>query len=156
MKSRYIVIQEWMITELGLKGYELLVYALIFGFSQDGESRYHGSLSYMGKWLKTSDQTLLNALKSLYTKGLIERAEVFKGNQKFVEYWAKIDRSKNLSSTAQKTLAQTAQKTLDNNKHYKSSKYIVPQPEYTSPDEQESDEERAEALKRYYAKTMTE
>ena len=42
----YIVIQDWMISDLQLKGNELLTYALIYGFSQDGESEFKGSLKY--------------------------------------------------------------------------------------------------------------
>ena len=33
-KENYVVVQGWMITELGLKGNELLIYAVIHGFSQ--------------------------------------------------------------------------------------------------------------------------
>ena len=32
--ENYITIQGWMVTELKLKGNELLIYALIFGFTQ--------------------------------------------------------------------------------------------------------------------------
>ena len=37
-KDNYIVIQTFMIRELKLKGNELILYALIHGFSQDGTS----------------------------------------------------------------------------------------------------------------------
>ena len=43
----YIAIQDWMISDLQLKGNELLTYALIYGFSQDGESEFKGSLKYL-------------------------------------------------------------------------------------------------------------
>ena len=42
----YIVIQDFMLTDLGLTGNDLLVYALVYGYSQDGESEYYGSLSH--------------------------------------------------------------------------------------------------------------
>ena len=45
--NNFINIQGWMVTELGLKGNELIIYAIIAGFSQDGESNFHGSLSYL-------------------------------------------------------------------------------------------------------------
>lgn len=32
--ENYLVIQGWMITELKLKGNELLIYAIIYGFSR--------------------------------------------------------------------------------------------------------------------------
>ena len=47
----YIVIQDWMISDLQLKGNELLTYALIYGFSQDGESEFKGSLKYISEFL---------------------------------------------------------------------------------------------------------
>lgn len=34
-KGSYLTIQDWMVTDLHLKGNELLAYALIYGFSQD-------------------------------------------------------------------------------------------------------------------------
>lgn len=36
--SNYVVIQGWMITRLGLKGNELMIYAVIYGFTQNGET----------------------------------------------------------------------------------------------------------------------
>ena len=49
--NNYIVIQGWMINQLNLKGNELLCYALIYGFSQDGKSEFIGSASYIAGWL---------------------------------------------------------------------------------------------------------
>ena len=34
--ENYIVLQGWMINKLNLKGNELTVYALIYGYSQNG------------------------------------------------------------------------------------------------------------------------
>ena len=34
--DNYVAIQGWMITDLNLKGNDLLIYAVIYGFSQDG------------------------------------------------------------------------------------------------------------------------
>ena len=36
-KNSYITIQSWMREELGLSGNELMTYAIVYGFSQDGE-----------------------------------------------------------------------------------------------------------------------
>lgn len=38
----YVVLRPFMVEELGLKGSELVAYALIYGFSQDGESWFTG------------------------------------------------------------------------------------------------------------------
>ena len=71
--ENYISIQGWMLNRLNLKGNELLVYAIIFGFSQDGESRYTGSRRYLADWCGCSVKTVGNALASLVAKGLISK-----------------------------------------------------------------------------------
>ena len=45
--KNYINIQAWMVKELNLTGNDLICYALIYGFSQDGETEFKGSLSYI-------------------------------------------------------------------------------------------------------------
>lgn len=61
----YYVIHGWMLNELQLKGNDLLVYAIIYGFSQDGESRFSGSSKYLQKCTRTSQPTVLKSLKFL-------------------------------------------------------------------------------------------
>lgn len=43
-----------MVNRLGLKGNTLIIYAIIYGFSQDGESEYHGSMRYIADTLDIS------------------------------------------------------------------------------------------------------
>lgn len=43
----HVVLRPFMVEELGLKGSELVAYALIHGFPQDGESRFTGSAQYV-------------------------------------------------------------------------------------------------------------
>ena len=83
--ENYVTIQGWMITELNLKGNELLLYALIYGFSQ-AEGRFSGCLQYLREWLGCSKNTTLATLKSLVEKGLIRRFEREINNVKFVDY----------------------------------------------------------------------
>ena len=71
--GNFISIQGWMVNRLNLKGNELLVYAIIYGFSQDGESRYTGSRRYLADWCGCSVKTVGNALASLVAKGLISK-----------------------------------------------------------------------------------
>lgn len=101
--NNFINIQGWMVTKLGLKGNELIIYAIIAGFSQDGESTFHGSLSYLSEWTNTSKQTVINCLNSLQEKGLILKNEFYINNVKNCEYRAtafveETDQSKNLTS----------------------------------------------------------
>ena len=77
-----------MISDLGLKGNELLIYAIIFGFSQDGETKFKGSLSYLSEWTNSTKQGILKNLKSLMEKGLINKLECVDNGVKKVEYYA--------------------------------------------------------------------
>lgn len=86
--NNYICIQAFMVNQLELKGNELLVYALIYGYSQTEENRYTGSLQYIADWLNSSKQTVINTLKSLLEKGLIQKYEYLKNGVKYVEYYA--------------------------------------------------------------------
>lgn len=89
-KENYIVVQGWMITELGLKGNELLIYAVIHGFSQVPNQSFTGSLQYLADWINGSKQTVINCLKSLIDKDLIIKIEKTYNGVKFFEYQSKI------------------------------------------------------------------
>lgn len=84
--TNYITIQGWMVKELKLKGNELLTFALIYGFTQDGESRFQGSCAYIADWLGSSRQTALNMLNLLTNKGLIIRNEKTVNGLKVCDY----------------------------------------------------------------------
>ena len=71
--NNFIAIQGWMRTKLNLKGNELLIFALIYGFSQDGESRFKGSRKYIADWCGCSLNTVDRTLNSLVSKGLIAK-----------------------------------------------------------------------------------
>lgn len=74
--ENYITILGWMRNELGLKGNELLIFAMIYGFSQDGESEFFGSQSYMAWWTGSSKRTIRNNLSSLCEKGFLEKRTI--------------------------------------------------------------------------------
>ena len=85
--DNYIQIYGWMLNELDLKGNELMIYALIHGFSQDGKSDYHGGLTYISLWTNSTKQGVIKALKSLLEKGLIVK-EVYEENGiQYARYW---------------------------------------------------------------------
>ena len=69
--DNYIVIQGWMCNELNLKGNELLVYALIYGFSQDEVSCFYGGRQYIADTFNISLPTVDKALQGLLDKQLI-------------------------------------------------------------------------------------
>ena len=84
--NNYVVIQGWMRTELRLKGNELLVFAIIYGFSQTEEQRFTGSLQYLADWCGATKQGIQNSLKSLLDKQFIEKQAIIKNGVKFCEY----------------------------------------------------------------------
>lgn len=71
--NNYLTLQGWMRTDLHLKGSDLILYALIYGFTQDGESEFSGSLTYMQQWAGITRQSVLNTLERLQAAGLIEK-----------------------------------------------------------------------------------
>lgn len=86
--ENFIVIQGWMVNELHLKGNELLVYAVIYGFSQGEGNRFTGSLQYLADWTNSTKQGVLKNLKSLCEKGYIGKDEKIMNGVKFVEYYS--------------------------------------------------------------------
>ena len=86
-RENYIIIQGWMVTDLKLKGNELLVYAIIYGFSQSEGQKYTGSIQYLADWTNSSKRGIMNALQSLEAKGFIIKAESYINNVKFCSYW---------------------------------------------------------------------
>lgn len=86
--EQYIVLQGWFITELDLKGIELIVYACIYGFSQAEEQVFSGSLQYLADWTNSTKQGVLKALKSLIDKGYIAKSDKVINGVKFCEYRA--------------------------------------------------------------------
>ena len=67
----FITIQGWMITQLGLSGASLIIYAIIYSFSQDGDSVYKGSRQYLADWCNCSISGVKKCLKQLQESGLI-------------------------------------------------------------------------------------
>lgn len=85
--ENYISIQGWMVTKLGLKGNELLIYAIIYGFSQAEGQAFNGSLQYLADWTNSTKQGVLKNLKSLIEKGYLGKNENYINGVKFCEYY---------------------------------------------------------------------
>ena len=85
-----VTIHGWMITRLGLSGTDLLIYAIIYGFSQDGNSLFYGSRSYLTEWTGASLTSVRRSLKTLIERGLIEQVYHSKDNRE-VHYKAHIE-----------------------------------------------------------------
>ena len=71
--NNYYVICAWMINDLKLKGNELHLYAIIYGFCQSG-GEYTGNRQYLADWLGLAKKDNVDKyLKSLIDKKLIEK-----------------------------------------------------------------------------------
>ena len=88
-EGTYITIQWWMVNELKLKGNELLVFAIIYGFCQDGESVYNGSAACLAEWTNSSRRGVMKTLKSLLEKKYITKIEETVKGVKYCKYATK-------------------------------------------------------------------
>ena len=80
-ENNYITIPGFLRTRLDLKGSELIITALIYGFSQDGNSWFMGKTEYIAEWAGITDKNVLRSLKSLTEKGILEKKEMFVNNK---------------------------------------------------------------------------
>lgn len=74
--TSYVTIQAFMVNNLQLKGNELIVYAVIFGYTQDGEHWFYGTRGHLANWCGASKGTVSNCIASLLEKGYIRKKKV--------------------------------------------------------------------------------
>lgn len=122
--NNHIVIDGWMINKLNLKGNELIVYALIYGFSQDGESEFYGSRSYIAEWCNSSLPTVDKSLNDLVGKEyILKRTEII-NNVTFNRYKVNLEVVNKLYRGSKETLGGSketlggSKETLHNNIEY--------------------------------------
>lgn len=128
--ENYYQIQGWMINRLGLKGITLSVYAIIYGFSQDGENEFTGSLQYLCDFTGgTSKPTIIKALKELVENDLLLRREEVINGVQFNRYKANLPLLKNFNGGSKeiltgevKNLNGGSKETLPNNTNNNLSK----------------------------------
>lgn len=104
--ENYIVITGWMRNKLGLKPNELIVYALIHGFCQDGRSVFTGGIKYIMEWTGLTKQTCITILKTLREHSYIGRRTVHdpkSGNFSGYEYFTHHSRGKRLEAKSSTT-----------------------------------------------------
>ena len=80
-ENNYITIPGFLRTRLDLKGSELIITALIYGYSQDGNSWFMGKTGYIAEWAGITDRNVLRCLKSLTEKGILEKKDFFVNNK---------------------------------------------------------------------------
>lgn len=68
----YFKIHDWMTQELGLKGAQLLVFGLVYGYTHTG-NEFFGSVSYITSMTGASRRTVIDSLKKLVGAGLLKK-----------------------------------------------------------------------------------
>jgi hypothetical protein len=89
--NNYIVIQGWMVNQLKLSGNELMVYALIYGFSQDKVSKFTGSGQYIADSLGISRRSVTTILDSMTKKRYLHKFEYEENRVKLCAYQANVE-----------------------------------------------------------------
>lgn len=92
----YITIQGWMRTDLNLSGNELIVYAIIYGFSQNKQGEFTGSAQYLADWVGCTKRTVTTILRKFVDEELVKKTVVqLDNNSKRVSYQANVGVGKN-------------------------------------------------------------
>lgn len=112
--ENYYQICGWMITRLGLRGTALNVFAIIYGFTQDGESEFKGSRQYLSDFTGATRPTIDKALSELIEHGLIIKNSDTINNITFNRYKVDLNAIKNFIG-CKETLQGGCKETLPNN-----------------------------------------
>lgn len=110
--DNFFMVSGWMLNRLNLKGVPLQIYSIIYGFSQDGESSFTGSLQYLSDFTNASKPTIIKALKELVESGYITKDETSMNGVKFNKYRANLLVVKNLNQGSKETLPGGSKETL--------------------------------------------
>ena len=103
LDSNYFQINGWMVNQLKLSGNELMVYAIIYGFSQTEGTKFTGSINYLCDFTNSSRTTIIKCLKNLTEKNLIIKNQKKINGVTFNEYQANLYLVKNLNWGSKET-----------------------------------------------------
>ena len=81
-----VTIHSFMRTDLNLKGNDLLVYAIIYGYCQEEGCSYTGSLRHLAEWCGATKQGIMKNLNNLLELGLLVKEDVTVNNVKYCSY----------------------------------------------------------------------
>ena len=88
--DNFMLIRGWMINELNLSGNNLNVYAIIYGFTQDGNHWFNGSREYLAAWCNCTVRGVQKNLNYLLDHNLIIKKPTSGFNQT-CEYQCNMD-----------------------------------------------------------------
>ena len=81
----FVMLHSFMRKELRLEKTELIVYAIIYGYSKGGKS-FTGSIRYLSDWSGSGRSAVKAALASLVEKGYLSKTVNKINNIEYVEY----------------------------------------------------------------------
>jgi len=129
--ENYFVVPGWAVSELGLKGNDLLVFSIIYGFSQE-DNYFCGSLKYLEDWTNSSRQGVLKNINYLLDRDLIEKLDI--PNAKTSCYKAKAKRVNSVTNNVNSVTSDvnsvhtdselSSHNNIDNTKEYNKEKDI--------------------------------
>lgn len=111
----YFTITEEM-RATGLKGYDLLVFAVINAYSQRGEGCFYGSASTLGEMVGIEKRSALRTLRKLTDSGYLKKGDIYKGGVKYCAYQAVADRCQKVTDDKKTPVTKSAS-TGDNLSH---------------------------------------
>ena len=82
----YLVIPYIFREKYNLSCNDMIIAGIIFGFSQDGESAFTGSLSYLQAWTGLTKQGIIKILKKLIDAGIIIKETELRNGVRFCRY----------------------------------------------------------------------
>ena len=101
--TNFYVKHGWMINRLKLKSSDLDIFAIIYGFCQDEESEYCGSINYLVKSSGYSYSTVIRSLNKLVEDGLLNKSYIIKSNGRYSSYKINFQKINQIYSDEQKT-----------------------------------------------------
>ncbi len=85
--GNYFIVFGWMRSGLNLKGNELILYSIIYSFTQGTrEHWFMGSHQFLSNWIGVSRRAIIYLLNSLLDKGLIIKRERIESGVRFCDY----------------------------------------------------------------------
>lgn len=115
MANGYTNIPDWML-EYDLDIYETLILAVIYGFSQDGESKFQGSLSYLMRKAMCSRAKTIRSLQKLVELGLILKMDKTINGVHLCDYKVNLSEMGGISQIPGDSLSQIPQNIVIENK----------------------------------------
>lgn len=86
--ENYVLLQGWMAADLGLKGNDLIVYGIIYGFSHVEGTAFTGSLQYLADWTGSTKSNVRRNINRLLDQGLLIKEDETINGVKFCKYRA--------------------------------------------------------------------